>query len=366
MLEDAKITPKQLIFLVAISRLIVSITFFPVFTGPPGNQDVWISEILSLPASLLLTVPFYLLWKRFPEQSLFEYAETLLGKTGKAVVLLYILYFFHGLSLFLYEWSAFLTTAVMPETPVLFVLLFLFAFCAYAVLKGIEVISRFAEFLAPLVFGGILVISLLLAKDMDLKVFMPFMEKSMISIGMGGFAIALKTSEIVVLAMLLPHLKSKKEKAKLVLISSYSLIALLWLITTVTVLGTLGLDLSKMLQFPYFSAVRLVNIGDFIERIESIHLSIWILSGYLKTILYFYIILIGLSHLVGIKDYRPLVISTLTVLLPVSLSVQSNISDLNDFLSYPISIWINIIFIIVIPYLLLAIAFFRKQGVKNI
>lgn len=215
MLENAKITPRQFIFVLVISRIVIAITFFPVFAGPPGNQDVWISEVLSLPVHLLLTVPFYLLWKRFPKQSLFEYTQTILGRTGKAVTLLYVLYFIHELSIFLYEWCAFLTTAIMPETPVLFILLFLFPFCAYAVLKGIEVISRFAEFIAPLVFGGILVIFLLLAKDMDFKIFTPVMEKSMISILAGAFVMGLRTSEIVVLAILLPHLQLNSKKQNL-------------------------------------------------------------------------------------------------------------------------------------------------------
>lgn len=364
MLENAKITPKQLVFLVVICRTVISITFFPALNGPPGNQDVWISEFLSLPVNLLLTAPLYLLWKRFPNLSLIEYSQTILGKAGILVGFLYVLYFFHALSVFLYQWSAFLTTAIMPETPVLFILLFLFPFCAYGVLKGIEVIARFAEFLAPFVFGGIVVIFILLTKDMDFKVLTPFMEKSILSIVMGAFVIASRTSEILVLAMLLPYLNTTKATVKLVFLSSYFLMSLFWIITSITVFATLGINLTRILQFAYFSAVRLVNIGDFIERIESIHLSIWVLSGYLRIILYYYVLLIGLSQVIGLKRYQPLTISTLTILLPIALSLQSNIADLNEFLSYRIEPWFNLIFILFIPCILLSVAILRKQGEK--
>ena len=265
--------------------------------------------------------------------------------------------------MFLYQWSAFLTTAIMPETPVLFILVFLLPFCAYAVLKGIEVISRFAELFAPFVFAGFIIIFLLLAKDMDLKVFTPFMEKSFLSILLGAIVVALRTSEILIFAMLLPYVKiTKAKEVRSIFLSTYSILAFFWIICIIVVLSTLGLDLPRILQFSYFDAVRLVNIGGFIERIESVHLSMWLISGYLRIVLYFYVIVIGLSQVFSLKNYKPLVISTLTIIIPISLALQSNIADLNQFLTYQIEPWYNLFFIVFIPSILLSIAAIRKQG----
>lgn len=366
MLENVKISPKQLILLVVISRLVITITFFPALDSPPGNQDVWISALLSIPFHLVIAVPIYLLWKRFPNQSLIEYFQTILGKAGKIIGLLYVLYFFHALSVFLYQWSAFLTTAVMPETPVLFLLIFLLPFSAYAVLKGIEVIARIAEFVAPLIFVGIILSFLLLTKDMDIQVFTPFMEKSFMTILLGALVISLRTSEILVFAMLLPYLSAKKSKVKSVFISSFSILTFFWIICTITVLATLGLDLTRILQFSYFDAIRLVNVGDFIERIESISLAIWILSGFLRIALYYSVIVLGLSQAFNLKNFKPLVIPTLTIILPASLALQSNIAELNEFLSYKIEPWFNLFFILFIPSILLLIAVIRNQGDKKV
>ena len=367
MLENVTISSKQLILLAVISRLVITITFFPALDSPPGNQDVWISELLSIPVHLLLSVPIYLLWKRFPTQSFIEYSQTILGKAiGKIIGLIYVLYFLHALCMFLYQWSAFLTIAIMPETPVLFILVFLLPFCVYAVLKGIEVISRLAEFFAPFVFGGLIVIFLLLSKDMDLKVFTPFMEKGFPSILMGSLVISLRTSEILILAMLLPYLEVSKEKVKYVFLFSYLILAFFWLILTTIVLASLGLDLTRILQFSYFAAVRLINVGEFIERIESIHFAVWILSGYLKIILYYYVIVVGLSQIVSLKNYKLIVIPILTIILPLSLVLQSNIADLNEFLSYKVEPWFNLLFILFIPSILLIIAVLRNQGDKKV
>ena len=363
MLENAKITPKQLVLLVVISRLVITMTFFPALDSPPGNQDVWLSVLLSIPVQLLFSVPIYLLWKRFPHQSLIEYSQTILGKAGKLIGILYILYFLHALSLFSCQWCSFLTTVIMPETPVLFILVFLLPFCAYAVIKGIEVISRLAEFFAPLVFVGVIIVFLLLSKDVDLNVFTPFMEQSFLSILIGALVISARTSEILVLAMVFPYLNVKK--AKLVFISSYLMLAFFWIIGTVTVLATLGLDLTRIQQFAYYTAIQIVNVGDFIQRIEAIHISFWILSGFIRITLYYYITVIGLSQVFSLKSYKPLVIPTAAIVVPLSLVLQSNIAELNEFLSYKIEPLYNLFFILFIPSILLIIAVIRKQGDKK-
>ncbi|MHB8074037.1 GerAB/ArcD/ProY family transporter [Desulfosporosinus fructosivorans] len=368
MIENVQISPKQLILLVVISRLVITITFFPALDGPPGNQDSWISTLLSIPIQLFLTIPIYLLWKRFPNQSLIEYSQTTLGKAGKIIGLLYVLYFLHALSVFLFQWNAFLTTAVMPETPVLFLLISLLPFCAYAVLKGIEVIARLAEFFAPLIFIGIIISFLLLTKDMDLQVFTPFMEESFMSIFLGALVISCRTSEILIFAMLLPYLNAKKKKVQLVFISSYSILAFFWIICTITVFATLGLDLTRILQFSYFTAIRQVSVGDFIERIESISLAIWILSGFLRITLYYYVIVQGLCQAFNLKSYKSFVIPTLTIILPLALSqvLQSNVVELNEFLSYKIEPLYNLIFIFFVPSMLFSIAVIRKQGENKV
>lgn len=365
MLENAKITPRQLIFIFVIIRLVITVTFFRVFDGPPGNQDVWISRLLSIPVELLLSAPIYLLWKRFPNQSLIEYSQTILGKAGKLIGMIYILYFVHLLAVFFCQWCSFLTTAIMPETPALFFLLSLLFFAAYAVKKGIEVIARLAEFFAPLVLFAVISIFLLLSKDMDFRVFTPFMEQSFFSILAGALVISTRTSEMLTFAMLLPYLNEKK--TRLVFISSYSIYAILVALLTVTVLTTLGLDLVRIHQFSYYSVIQSVMVGGFIERIEALHLSVWILSGFLRVAVYLYLIAIGLSQVFNIKSYTFLVIPTITIIVPIALASQRSIVELNEFLSYKVDPWYNLFFILVIPAILLLISItFRKQGDKKV
>lgn len=149
MLEKGRITYKQLILLVALSRVIITITFLPAMKEPPVNQDIWLSELLYFPLQLLLALPIYLLWKRFPDQTIIQYSQTIAGKLGKLAGVFIPWYFLHQTAIAIAQFSFFLTSAVMPETPILFFSLTFILVCAYATHKSLEVISRLSELFMP-------------------------------------------------------------------------------------------------------------------------------------------------------------------------------------------------------------------------
>lgn len=94
MIEGGKITYTQMILLLFISRVISWIALLPVILAPPANQDVWIDCLMSFPIHLIVALPFYLLAKKFPSQTPYEYSQAITGKAGKLVGILYILFLF--------------------------------------------------------------------------------------------------------------------------------------------------------------------------------------------------------------------------------------------------------------------------------
>jgi len=93
--EKGKITYNQLILLVFTSRIIVILTYYPGLTSPPANQDMWLQLILSLPIMLLISVPVYFLWKKYPKKSIIQYSQVIAGKAGKIIGALYVWFFLH-------------------------------------------------------------------------------------------------------------------------------------------------------------------------------------------------------------------------------------------------------------------------------
>lgn len=357
------ITYKQLVLLVFTSRIIITLTNMPGLTDPPANQDLWLSEFFGLPMMLLLSVPLYLLWKRYPNQTIIQYSQVIAGRAGKLFGALYVWFFMHLTIITLYQYSSFVSTVVMPETPILFFIITMVLFGVYAARNGIEVICRMSELLTPIIMTSIIIIALLLAKDMDFKALIPVLEKGWGPVLHGGFTISARTTEILGIAMLLPNLNDTL-KIKKVFLLSYTLMLIFFLIISVPILTTFGVELAKNRSFPFFDTVKLIKVGDFLERIEAIHMGIWLLGGLIKISFSLYLSVSGLSQLLNLKDYKPIALPAGILLIPLTTLCFQSIVDLRQFTSYQISTPYCLLFILIIPSILL-ISTIMKKGVRQ-
>lgn len=361
--EEGRITYKQLILLIFLSRIVTSLSFLPGLQEPPANQDLWLSDLLYFPIQLSLALPVYFLWKRFPDKTIIQYSQIIAGKLGRLIGLLIIWYFLHYTALTLVQYSLFLTSAVMEETPVIFFMLTLILVCAYAIRKGLEVIGRLAELFAPIIMITLILFFALEAKDMNLKLLTPVLEKGFFPVIQGSFINASKTLEILGLAMLLPYLNNR-QKVKSVFIFSFALASLYFVLLTLPVITMLGLEVAKSRSFPCFSVIRIINVGDFLNRIESIHMAICSLGAFIKISFQYYLTVLGLSQLLNLRDYKPLVLPIGTIIIPLGLLIGPSLVELQEFSSYKIFMGYSYFFILLIPSLLLLTAIIRKKGVR--
>lgn len=361
MLEGGKITAKQMVFLLTIGRAITWIAVLPIVVVPPGNQDIWINCLTGFPVHFFVALPFYFLAKRFPKQTFFEYTGTILGKAGKLIGILYILFFIHNTTISINHFSDFLTTVVMSLTPPLFFKVSLLLLAAYAAYKGIENLGRLSELITPLIMITLLVVVLSLVKDMDPKEFLPLFESGLFPSFFSGLYLVSTTIEIIFMAILLPFLNNPS-KLKAVYIFFPLLLELGIFMITAAVIALFGDDLAKNLTYPFYNAVRLIQLGNFVERVESIHVALWILGFFIKLSLYLYVMALGVSQIFQLKTYKPLLLPLVSIAIPVSTILGKDIVELKEFTSYQIYPWYSMTFIFIIPLLLLLTAIVRKQG----
>jgi spore germination protein KB len=347
MLEGGKISPRQMILLVFISRIILYITFLPILVAPPANQDVWISILLMVPINFIIAVPIYLLAKRFPNQTLYEYCPTIMSKAGLLVGILFVWYFLHLNAHSISMFSRFFTPTIMPETPSLFFVISITLIAAYATYHGIEVLGRLSEFTAPILIFSIIGIFLLLIKEMDLQALNPILEKGIYPSLIGGTYAASLLVETLAFGIILPFLNDQR-KLKNVFIFSVLLLVPFALMITISIVTIFGPELAKSLVYPPFSAVRVVHLGDFLERIDAIYIGIWILGMFIRIAFFYYLIVLGLSQLFHLKDYKPLVLPTGTIIITLTTIINTNIIVLKEFTSYEVYTWYDLLFILFI------------------
>lgn len=361
MLEEGRINWRQLFFLIAISRLVRPITYIPGLTAPPFGHDILLTNPVIMVISWLLAAPLLFLARRFPGQTLVEYSVTLLGPAGKVIGLLYIWFFLHASAIFLRQFSEFFINAIMPETPLLVFILAMALLAAAAARNGLEVISRTGEIIGPLVIFSIILIFFFLLKDLDPGNFLPFLDMGPLPILYGSVTISLAAPELLFLAMAAPFLNRKRELGKAALASILTF-TLAFVLIEGAIIGLFGDAEARSLTFPFFSAVQMVNIGNILQRIEAVYIGAWFFGSFISVTCFYYLAALGTAQLLGLKDYKPLVLPLGSIIVALAVLLFASSVELKEFISYKIWTPYASLFLVFIPLLLLLVALVSKKG----
>jgi spore germination protein KB len=136
----------------------------------------------------------------------------------------------------------------------------------------------------------------------------------------------------------------------------------IWVIMGIAVTGLLG-PVQHFLYFPFFSAVRLISVADFIERVDALILGAWFLGMFLRDGMILWALALGTAQWLGLKHYRPLVIPLAGLAVTGSIIIAEGFIELRGYLAPETFTPYMLLFIWIIPVLVLAIAALR--GVKD-
>lgn len=355
MLENGRISIRQLVLLFITSRIILNLTYFPASKSPPLNQDLWLSQLLSIPITILLAVPLMVLAERYPQQTIIQYSRTIAGKfAGSVVAVLYLWFILHIGAITLRQFTGFLVTAQMPHTPLVIFAIGLIIVSAYAARSGIEVISRSNDVIFPILIFSFLFFTALIAKDLDFHKLTPVLEEGIIPVVDGGFSTAARYVELVWIAMIFPFIKDSIRVNRAVQLGIL-ISGLQFTISAIWVTTLYGYPMIEKLSFPVLEIIRGLTVAGFIERIESIVTIVWVLGMFIRVALFHYVFALGSAQLLNLNDYKPLVLPTGAIQVAMSLFMFSNVQELISFTKPSIFTPYALVFILIIPLILLLI-----------
>ncbi|MGM0750658.1 MAG: GerAB/ArcD/ProY family transporter [Bacillota bacterium] len=363
-MENKKIDLPQFTILVTLITIGDSILVLPAIPAALAKQDAWLSAILGLLIGLLIVYLLGTVGKLYPHLTLVEYNELILGRwPGIVVSILFIFYPLLSVAAHIREIGDFTTTHIMPNTPVIMVNLLFVVIIIMGARLGIEVIARSGEiffFIFTLLF---LVFVIALIPLIEWKNVQPILEGGIKPVINGAITVvAFPFMELVVFLMILPYVKHQQKIRKSFLIGSLCGGIVLVIIIAFTIL-VLGYDLTQRSFYPTFALAKVIRIGDFLERIEVILAVMWILTTYYKITFYFYILNLALAQIVRIKEPRILIYPMGMIVTVLSIVISPNAAYFNDTISkyWP---FYDSTFSLLLPLLLLGVAFLRKKRVK--
>lgn len=283
--------------------LFLSLTWFnavPLIVRGAG-QGLWLSMLLATLLAIGFGYAFYFLQTRLPGMTFFEQALQLLGPVGgRAFIFLWVVLYVHTTSLAVRNLTAFFRV-FMPETPNgAFVILFLTTAAVGASL-GLEVILRSSIVLgATSVLVSWLSAALLLNKA-DPGNLLPLLPRGLMPplITTASILVWLNVSAVNGLLFAYHPKPARAWRAYAVgaVVFAGTMLAIMLM-----ALATLSPDFAASQQNPSYSAMRLVEIGRFIENMELLLVTASMAAGLVSYAVLLYAARTGFGMLFGIKN----------------------------------------------------------------
>ncbi|MGG1661073.1 GerAB/ArcD/ProY family transporter [Brevibacillus sp. NRS-1366] len=306
MLRQEKISAGQLGLMMFFAVAASAVTNVPGITGKYAQNDLWLSPIWASIIGYLTVYIAFSLNKLYPNQSVIQYSQTILGWfPGKLVGLLLILFYLHLTGLVVRGYAEFVVGNFLTRTPISVVMISMVMVNAMAVKGGVEVIGRTSQ-LFFLIFLLPVTLMPLLFQDMKLQYLFPMFEHGLTPSLLGSLVPQAWFSEFFLMAFFLPFVSNREKSLRSGMVSVFGIMILL---TTINffILFVLGRQASDFL-YPVMIAFRYISVADFFQNLDSVVMGIWIIGMFQKISVFYYASVIGTSQWLGLKDYRPLVL----------------------------------------------------------
>ncbi len=356
-LEKGEISSSQLMFLIGgfIQGGLLTLSF----AYPISKQDTWLAVIAALIIGLLIVLIYSSLASKFPGKNLVQINDLIYGPyLGKLVSVQYIWFFLTLISVYLWFIGDFVLTFIVPETPIVVIISMFTFICTWAVRQGIEVIARMSVVFIFITSLIVLLTFALLFKDMEFTHFLPILE-----VPLGDFIqsthiiMHVSFGELVVFLMVIPAINNPKQTKKSILLGML-IGGIALLIGTIRNIAVLG-PLSSIVTSPSLEAVRLINIGEVITRLEVLVAMAQTLLMFIITSVVFYATVLSIAQLLKLRSYVPLtlpigIIAIALALISFESSMQLRHSSM--YITPVFTLW----FYVIIPILSLIVAKLRK------
>ncbi|MFJ7640274.1 endospore germination permease [Peribacillus sp. NPDC097225] len=307
MLENGKITSYQLALIIYPTIFATAILTVPNISHSYAGRDMWISPIIGSLNGFLTAYILYQLHKMYPNETIFEYSQHIIGKfPSKVLTCLYVFFFLYMSGFILREYADFIIITFLPETPRVVIMGSLVLVSAFAVSGGVSVLGRASSLFIPIFIIPIPFIMLILFQDYDTTRIFPILENGLKPPLLGAAVPQAWFSEVFIIAILLPFLRDRKQGMKWIIISIIAIMLSL-ICLNLTALFLFG-DLTSYYTFPVFKAIRYISFMNFFEHLEAAIIPGWMLGAYIKLTVFFYILVVGTAQCLNLPSYKPLIL----------------------------------------------------------
>lgn len=325
-IEKERISTAQLVILGLFTFIGDMALVYPAAMTAEAHQDAWIAALFSIPPGIALVFLFVTVANINPDKNIIEISQQVLGKwLGRAVGGYYLFFFIIAASTYVREIEDFMCTQIYEGTPGGVIRFMSIVLLVYGLRLGLETVGRAAQVFFPLFALFLVALMVLLFPQVRLDRVYPMLTTPLPdmlhSIMIGVFY---PFGEICVFFMVYPYTRKNSKINRDIFIAlcigSVGLNLILFLSLTV-----LGVYFSEHNFYAAYTLAQKINIANFLQRLEALMATAWIITTYFKTALYFYAFVLGTAQIFKLKSHRPLIFPVAFLIYGLSQLISKDI-----------------------------------------
>ncbi|WP_245625139.1 GerAB/ArcD/ProY family transporter [Paenibacillus stellifer] len=308
-MNKERLTSNQLFAMMVLFELGTALV---VPIGLESKRTIWLSILMAVPGGVLFYLIYVYLSRQFPGKILSGITVNILGKwIAWPVNLLYIAQFLYNGSRNLREAASLLTAASYDRTPIIFTSAFMIIAVIYILNQGTTVLGRTAEiyFVIMILMGVSCNFVVIVSGLPDMSNLFPLHLRDWKTAVISAYpnVWVFPFLETVVFTTIIPHLNKSGRAGKTGMIAMI-LSGILLTITHAIEISVLGEDIYSRATFPLFTTIALVNLADFIQRLDAFVFLTLIIGVFFKLTIYCYAVSAIATDLFKIQDSRKAVL----------------------------------------------------------
>ncbi|MFD2972738.1 GerAB/ArcD/ProY family transporter [Peribacillus deserti] len=325
--------PKENLSLIQLLTLTINFLIgssIVVGVGLQAKNDAWIALAAGTMAGFAIVWFYHKISDLVPEKNIYQIFEYVYGKKITILLsLLYVTYFVYLASRVVRDFIELISASIMPHTPIEFISLTLMLLMGYIIYLGIEVLARITEIFTPYILGFFVLLGIFLIASgtIDIQNIKPVLSGGVFPVAKVVFPsiITFPFGELIAFLIIFPAITKRNHSLKFSLIGVGIAGGLLTLSSLLTI-TTLGTDITQRSAFPLLSVARLVSVGEFIERMDSVVVFIMMLGILIKGAVFLFSATKGLEHIFNLP-YRYFAVPLAMIVSLFSILVSVNFAD---------------------------------------
>jgi spore germination protein KB len=334
---------------VAISTLFIWGSTLLVGTAGEAKKDIWLAMLLGMLLGAVVIILYCKIINTNPGWNVFDINELVFGRLFGSLINIAYIWFAYSLgALVMNNFSEFITIVGMPDSPMVYGIVPLIIICIWGVKAGIEVLGRWSEFFIIILIAIMIFSNTFSIPSFEWRRILPVLQEGIKPVLKGAFtAFTFPFGETVLFLMVSSCFKDRKSPYKSLLIG-LTLSGVLVTIFAVRNIFVIGPEMLSRSYFPSYTALSTINVGEFVQRIETAVTVSFLITGFIKISICILAACNGLTKLFRLEDYHILVTPVALTVFATSFIVFENIIEAVNF-TQQVSPYYKTIFIVILP-----------------